>query len=99
MRISSVLTRFTLHLLPAELAHPYYRFKEAGYPLIFASPKGGEAPLDQSSVDAFKDDEESKQFLNDEEAQKLVKNTQKLSEVDPDVSNYAAIFYPGGHGE
>lgn len=37
-----------------ELAHPYYILKEAGYELVAASPKGGEAPLDQASVDAFK---------------------------------------------
>ncbi|KAE8215698.1 hypothetical protein CF327_g1040 [Tilletia walkeri] len=81
-----------------ELAHPYYIFKNAGYSMTFASPKGGEAPLDQSSVEAFKDDEDSQKFLKDEEAQKMVKNTVKLDEVDAKGEGYAAIFYPGGHG-
>lgn len=81
-----------------ELAHPAYHFRREGYPLIFASPKGGEAPLDSASVEAFKDDKESQEFLKDEEFQKLVKNTKKLSEVSQDPHDYAAIFYPGGHG-
>jgi len=81
-----------------ELAHPYYELKRAGYSFTFASPKGGEAPLDQASVEAFKEDEESQKFLKDEEAQQLVKNTVKLSEIDPKGEGYAAIFYPGGHG-
>lgn len=37
-----------------ECAHPYYVFKKAGYTIDFASPKGGSAPLDPSSVEAFK---------------------------------------------
>lgn len=88
----------TGYYLP-EIAHPYYRLKKAGFKLVAASPKGGEAPLDQASVQAFKDDPESKEFLADEEAQKWVKNTTKLADVDQDVSNYAGVFYPGGHGE
>ncbi|KAK0546359.1 hypothetical protein OC861_003888 [Tilletia horrida] len=81
-----------------ECAHPYYVLKDAGFEFTFASPKGGEAPLDQSSVEAFKDDEDSKKFLADPEAQKLVKNTVKLSEIDPKGEGYALIFYVGGHG-
>lgn len=66
--------------------------------MIFASPKGGEAPLDSSSVEAFKDDKESQDFLKDEEFQKHVNNTKKLSEIDQSPQAYSAIFYPGGHG-
>ncbi|CAD6907956.1 unnamed protein product [Tilletia controversa] len=81
-----------------ELAHPYYILKEAGYSFTFASPQGGEAPLDQASVEAFKEDADCQKFLKDEEAQKLVKNTVKLAEVDGKGEGYAAIYYPGGHG-
>ncbi|KDN42508.1 class I glutamine amidotransferase-like protein [Tilletiaria anomala UBC 951] len=81
-----------------ELAHPYYAFKKAGYTLTAASPKGGKAPLDQTSVEMFKEDAECKQFLNDSEAQEFVNNTKKLSEVDTKGTGYDAIFYPGGHG-
>ncbi|GAA5828177.1 hypothetical protein JCM11251_002620 [Rhodosporidiobolus azoricus] len=79
-----------------EAAHPYYVVKDDGYEVDFASPKGGKAPLDPSSVDGFKDDEGCKKFLGDAAAIKLVDNTKKLSEVKQE--DYAAIFYVGGHG-
>ena len=88
----------TGYYLP-EIAHPYYILKDAGYTLVSASPKGGKAPLDQSSVDAFKDDADSVKFLNDTEAQDWVNNTKRLSEFSASsVSEFDAIFYPGGHG-
>ena len=79
-----------------ELAHPYYVIKEAGYSITFASPQGGKAPLDPSSVEAFKDDAECTRFQNDQEAQKLVNETVPLFEVQH--TQYLAIFYVGGHG-
>lgn len=88
----------TGYYLP-EIAHPYYLLKNAGYTLVAASPKGGKAPLDQSSVEAFKNDEDSVKFLNDSEAQQWVSNTRPLSEFSSSsVSEFDAIFYPGGHG-
>ncbi|SNX81398.1 related to NonF protein, involved in nonactin biosynthesis [Melanopsichium pennsylvanicum] len=88
----------TGYYLP-EIAHPYYLLKNAGYTLVAASPKGGEAPLDQSSVEAFKNDEDSVKFLNDSEAQQWVSKTEPLSKFSASsVSEYDAIFYPGGHG-
>lgn len=64
--------------------------------IVFASPKGGRAPLDAKSVEAFKDDAQSQQFLNDAAAKKLYENTVKLSEVK--MESFHAIFYVGGHG-
>lgn len=52
--------------------------------------------MDDASVQAFKDDADSKKFLADDEAVKFYKNTQKLSDVD--LSKFDAVFYPGGHG-
>ncbi|KAL8293798.1 hypothetical protein RQP46_000499 [Phenoliferia psychrophenolica] len=78
-----------------ECAHPYYTFLSAGYTIEFASPAGGKAPLDPSSVEAFKEDAESVKFLADEVAQKAVSTTQVLADVKDD---YDAVFYVGGHG-
>lgn len=75
-----------------EAAHPYYELKD-DYKIVFASPKGGKAPLDQSSVENFKDDQ-SVAFLQDEEAKKLYENTVKLSDVK--ASDYKAVFVVGG---
>lgn len=62
-----------------EAAHPYYVFRDAGYTVTFASPAGGTAPLDQSSVEMFKEDKQCQEFLNSKETQDLVNNTHKVS--------------------
>ncbi|GAA5997311.1 type 1 glutamine amidotransferase domain-containing protein [Rhodotorula paludigena] len=79
-----------------EAAHPYYQVQQAGYKVEFASPKGGQAPLDPSSVEAFKEDDESTKFLNSEETKKAVANTKPLAQVNE--KDYAAVMYVGGHG-
>ncbi|CEQ38875.1 SPOSA6832_00364, partial [Sporobolomyces salmonicolor] len=96
-----------------EAAHPYYQVTNAGYEVEFASPLGGAAPLDPSSVEAFKGDEESMKFLNDAAIKKQVENTKKvhtnydvLTATFPSATqlsevqskDYKAIFYVGGHG-
>ena len=61
-----------------------------------ASPAGGEAPLDPSSVEAFKEDKISTSFLAKEEA--LWKKTEKLDTFLGHAGEYEAIFFVGGHG-
>jgi len=78
-----------------EFAHPYYQLVDKTE-ISVASPAGGVAPLDPSSVEAFKDDAESTKFLL--EKQDLWKSTQKLSTFAGRASEFAAIFYVGGHG-
>jgi len=78
-----------------EFAHPYYKL-EGKTDITIASPKGGEAPLDPSSVEAFKEDAESTKFLKEKEA--LWKNTEKLSSFAGKADQFDAIFYVGGHG-
>lgn len=62
---------------------------------MIASPKGGVAPLDPSSVEGFKNDPLCADFLKHEE---LWSNTVKLGDVLPKMSEFAALFYVGGHG-
>jgi len=78
-----------------EAAHPYYTFLQAGFGVDFASPKGPYPPVNQGSVESFKDDESVK-FLQDPDATNLLSNCKTLSDVKP--SEYDAIFYVGGHG-
>lgn len=85
----------------AELAHPYWAFSEAGYSVDIASPEGGEIkfdgfsdPEDESRYAAF--DYVSLGFKKDPSKMALVKNTVKLSTVNPD--DYKAIFVCGGQG-
>lgn len=77
-----------------ELAHPYHVLRNKAE-ITVASPAGGEAPLDPSSVEAAKDDV-SVNFLNDN--QQVWKNTQKLDSFIGKAKEFDAIFYVGGHG-
>lgn len=78
-----------------EFAHPYYKL-EGKAEIVIASPKGGEAPLDPSSVEMFKEDAEASKFLKEKEA--LWKNTEKLSKYLGKADEFDAVFYVGGHG-
>lgn len=64
--------------------------------ITIASPKGGAAPLDPASVEAFKEDSVSQHFLKTKES--LWKNTEKLEKFIGHAGDYEAIFYVGGHG-
>ncbi|KAL2813343.1 class I glutamine amidotransferase-like protein [Aspergillus cavernicola] len=76
-----------------EFAHPWEVLHNKAE-LVIASPKGGPAPLDPSSVKMFENDPVSSKFLKEQEA--LWKNTKKLSDINP--AEFDAIFYVGGHG-
>ncbi|KAH0605951.1 uncharacterized protein H6S33_004408 [Morchella sextelata] len=78
-----------------EMAHPYHVLKPH-VSITVASPAGGEAPLDQGSVEAFKNDEISTDFLKNEET--AYKDTQKLSAFIGHASEFDAIFFIGGYG-
>jgi putative intracellular protease/amidase len=79
-----------------EIASPYYVLKDAGISVSFATPKGGEAPIDPvSELPDFQTDS-THRFKDDSEAMSLIANTNKLSEVKD--SDYDAVFCPGGQG-
>ncbi|MGW6456123.1 type 1 glutamine amidotransferase domain-containing protein [Streptomyces sp. NPDC055078] len=79
-----------------ELAAPYYRFKDAGWDVVLASPQGGRPPLDpKSNEPAFRTDD-TRRFETDPEAVTALTHTIRLDTVTPD--DYDTVFYPGGHG-
>ena len=78
-----------------EFAHPYNILAPHSQVTV-ASPAGGEAPLDQNSVEAFKSDQQSVDFLNQKSS--LWKNTRKLSTFVGRAKEFSAIFFVGGHG-
>ena len=84
-----------LNVTQPEFAHPYQVLAPHAQ-IIVASPAGGEAPLDPSSVEMFKDDKASTDFLNTKEA--IWKSTEKLSKFVGHAQDFDAIFYVGGHG-
>ncbi|KAA8642828.1 hypothetical protein EYZ11_005780 [Aspergillus tanneri] len=78
-----------------EFAHPWAELHEKTE-LVIASPRGGETPLDPSSVKMFESDPVSVKFLNEQSA--LWKHTHKLADFVDRVDEFDALFYVGGHG-
>lgn len=75
-----------------ELSRAYYVFRANGYEVEIASPRGGEPPmkLDEDL------DQADHAFLNDPDAQRRLKATLRLSDVD--ASRYDAVYFVGGKG-
>lgn len=78
----------------AELTHPYYVIKDAGYKVVVASIEGEAAPIDPRSIDTT--DVVNKRFYKDADLMAQVLNSRKLSDLNP--SDYKAILFSGGHG-
>ncbi|MEO5910127.1 MAG: type 1 glutamine amidotransferase domain-containing protein [Pelobium sp.] len=79
-----------------EFAAPYYKFLDAGYEVTVATPKGGQAPVDPSSVTESAQTEATDRYYKDEAVQEVIANTHQLSQVK--AADFDAVFYPGGHG-
>ncbi len=80
-----------------ELAVPYFALIDAGMNVEIASPQGGPIPFDPGSIKPpGQNDERIERLLSDEEAQRKIKATKRISDVDATV--FDAVFFPGGHG-
>ncbi|KAH6611462.1 hypothetical protein Trco_001482 [Trichoderma cornu-damae] len=79
-----------------EFAHPYHVLSGKKVQVTVASPKGGVAPLDPSSVELAKDDPVSVSFLENNKA--LWEETAPLKQFLGRSGEFDALFYPGGHG-
>jgi len=77
----------------SELARAYYVFTANGFEVEVASPKGGNAPVVIDEDDMWKFDYA---FINDTTAQRKIKHTIPLNEVDPE--QYEAVYFVGGKG-
>jgi putative intracellular protease/amidase len=76
----------------SEVSHPVAVFDRAGFTVEYVSPKGGKAPM----IGVDRADPINAAFLDNPEKIAQVENTLSPSHVNP--SDYAAIFYAGGHG-
>ena len=79
-----------------ELAAPYYTLTDASFELTLASPAGGQPPLDPKSADESMQTEATRRFEQDDIAQYALAHTHKLADIK--AQDFAAVFYPGGHG-
>ena len=89
-------TDSTTGLWIGEFTDPYYEFKDKNYEVTIASPKGGKPPIDPLSELTENITPSNRRFQDDKAAQLKLKTTVKLSDVN--VSNFDALFFPGGHG-
>jgi putative intracellular protease/amidase len=76
----------------AEVSHAWEVLKNAGYEIDFVSPLGGKPPVDGFNLN----DAVNKAFVDDVVYQNKINSSLKPSQVH--VSDYAAIYYAGGHG-
>lgn len=73
-----------------EFAVPFKMFREHGFRVTVASPKGGAVPIDPRSEPKDKNIPDTKAALD------TLKNTKELRSVNP--AAFDAMFVPGGHG-
>jgi Ohr subfamily peroxiredoxin len=79
-----------------EFASPFYVFTDAGVEVTLASPRGGQPPIDPKSDEPENQTPAQTRFKSDARAQAALAATLRLDGVSE--QDYAAVFYPGGHG-
>lgn len=79
-----------------ELAAPYYRFRDAGWEIVLASPAGGRPPLDPKSNEPDFKTDATRRLEADADAEAQLNTTLPLAEVS--AADHDTVFYPGGHG-
>lgn len=89
-------TKETTGCWAEEIMTPIHLFKEAGYAVTVASIKGGEIPMDEASLNAPFLTPVVEKMLLDDEAMKLILESQTLEGLKAD--NFEAVYLPGGHG-
>lgn len=81
-----------------EAVAPYERFKAAGYEIVVATPGGVVPTVDRGSLaPEFNDGQENADRVASVLAS-MSELQQPLDLADVDPADYAAVFYPGGHG-
>ena len=79
-----------------ELAAPYYRFKDAGWEIVLASPAGGRPPIDPKSNEPDFRTDLTRRFEADADAGAQLDATLPLAKVAE--ADHDTVFYAGGHG-
>lgn len=80
----------------SELTHIYHAANEEGYEVTFASPNGGNVPIDPESLKRFTLDNISAAYWNDSMFRELLGNSQRLAEVSD--QEFDLVYLAGGHG-
>jgi putative intracellular protease/amidase len=75
-----------------EVSHPVAVFDRVGLTVEYVSPKGGKAP----AIGIDLNDPITKAFVENPEKMAQIEHTLSPDQINP--SDYAAIFFAGGHG-
>jgi putative intracellular protease/amidase len=87
----------TTGLWAEEFAVPYYALTDAGADVVIASPAGGAAPIDATSLKPKgENDPAVERYLGDTATQARLAATQRAADVD--AADFDAVFFPVGHG-
>lgn len=78
----------------SEVTHPARVLADAGCNIRFASPRGGQPPVDPGSRD--RDDEDNRWFLTDDDWLNRMAGSARPEDLD--AGDFEAIFFAGGHG-
>jgi putative intracellular protease/amidase len=79
-----------------ELTHFYEVFNQAGIPMDFVSPKGGNVPLDERSLGWLYRDKNAMGLLTNPSFANKLRNSKAAATVN--AADYDVIFFTGGHG-
>jgi putative intracellular protease/amidase len=79
-----------------EFAAPFYVFKDAGFEVTLASPKGGQPPIDPKSALQEWQTDHTRRFTRDAASVAQLANTLRFDQVH--AKDFSALFIPGGHG-
>ncbi|MEA5128676.1 MAG: type 1 glutamine amidotransferase domain-containing protein [Proteiniphilum sp.] len=80
----------------SELTHLYHEAKEKGYEVTFASPNGGNVPIDPESLKRFTLDKVSRKYWQNNSFRGLLSNSKSLAEVRNE--KFDLVYLAGGHG-
>lgn len=91
-------TRHPTGIWAEEAVAPYQAFKAAGYEVVVATPGGVVPTVDQGSLapDANGGEDGARRIWDGLAAFEELHDPVRLEDVD--LADYAAVFYPGGHG-
>jgi putative intracellular protease/amidase len=80
-----------------ELAAPYLCFRDQGFTVSIASPKGGSTPIDPTSLSKDFLTKSARRFQMDETCIGALATTTALGQIETGTA-FDALFFSGGHG-
>ncbi|KAB2344427.1 type 1 glutamine amidotransferase domain-containing protein [Actinomadura rudentiformis] len=91
-------TRHPTGFWAEEFVAPYRAFSQAGHEIVVATPGGVIPTVDQGSLSADVNGGQAGADALAAELEAITALKEPIEIEEADVADYAAVFYPGGHG-